>query len=57
MFFQKSFQDFRLIEVDFAIELESDTGLILRVPAKLKELKVQLQKLLEKGFIRPSVSP
>ncbi|KAL0560583.1 hypothetical protein IC582_000992 [Cucumis melo] len=26
-------------------------------PAKLKELKVQLQELLDKGFIRPSVSP
>ena len=24
---------------------------------ELKELKLQLQKLLEKGFIRPSVSP
>ncbi|KAL0537499.1 hypothetical protein IC582_026477 [Cucumis melo] len=27
------------------------------VPAELKELKVQLQELLDKGFIRPSVSP
>ncbi|PKI60687.1 hypothetical protein CRG98_018934 [Punica granatum] len=26
-------------------------------PSELKELKVQLQELLEKGFIRPSVSP
>ena len=26
-------------------------------PLELKELKLQLQKLLEKGFIRPSVSP
>ncbi|KAL0560520.1 hypothetical protein IC582_000925 [Cucumis melo] len=26
-------------------------------PIELKELKVQLQKLLDKGFIRPSVSP
>ena len=26
-------------------------------PLELKELKVQLQVLLEKGFIRPSVSP
>jgi len=25
-------------------------------PAELKELKEQLQELLEKGFIRPSVS-
>ena len=27
------------------------------VPMELKELKLQLQELLEKGFIRPSVSP
>ena len=26
-------------------------------PVELKELKFQLQELLEKGFIRPSVSP
>ncbi|PKI56470.1 hypothetical protein CRG98_023108 [Punica granatum] len=26
-------------------------------PSELKELKVQLQELLEKGFIKPSVSP
>ena len=26
-------------------------------PAKMKELKTQLQELLDKGFIRPSVSP
>ncbi|KAL4020664.1 hypothetical protein IC575_019445 [Cucumis melo] len=49
-------------EVDFAIELESGTAPILRAPyrmapAELKELKVQLQELLDKGFIWPSVSP
>ncbi|KAL0537135.1 hypothetical protein IC582_026105 [Cucumis melo] len=49
-------------EVEFAIELESGTVPISRVPyrmapAELKELKVQLQELLDKGFIRPSVSP
>jgi hypothetical protein len=27
------------------------------VPAELKELKVQFQELLDKGFIRPSSSP
>ena len=27
------------------------------VPAELKELKVQLQGLLDRGFVRPSVSP
>ncbi|KAA0061277.1 pol protein [Cucumis melo var. makuwa] len=51
-----------LREIDFAIELEPDTAPILRAPyrmapAELKELKVQLQELLDKGFIRPSVSP
>ncbi|KAL0534735.1 hypothetical protein IC582_029028 [Cucumis melo] len=49
-------------EVDFAIELELGTAPISRAPyrmapAELKELKVQLQELLDKGFIRPSVSP
>ncbi|KAA0037385.1 ty3-gypsy retrotransposon protein [Cucumis melo var. makuwa] len=49
-------------EVEFAIELEPGTVPISRapyrmVPAELKELKVQLQELLYKGFIRPSVSP
>ncbi|KAA0063403.1 reverse transcriptase [Cucumis melo var. makuwa] len=49
-------------EIDFAIELEPDTAPISRTPyrmapAELKELKVQLQELLDKGFIRPSVSP
>ena len=28
-----------------------------RAPAELKELKTQLQELLDKGFIHPSVSP
>ncbi|KAA0035806.1 hypothetical protein IC582_019384 [Cucumis melo] len=49
-------------EIDFAIELEPDTTLISRAPykmapAELKELKVQLQELLDKGFIQPSMSP
>ncbi|KAL0551906.1 hypothetical protein IC582_010998 [Cucumis melo] len=49
-------------EVEFAIELELGTVPISRAPnrmapAELKELKVQLQELLNKGFIRPSVSP
>ncbi|KAL0534336.1 hypothetical protein IC582_028626 [Cucumis melo] len=49
-------------EVEFAIELESGTVPISRAPyrmapVELKELKVQLQELLDKGFIRPSVSP
>ncbi|TYK09787.1 gag-protease polyprotein [Cucumis melo var. makuwa] len=49
-------------EIDFAIELELGTVPIFRAsyrmaPAELKELKVQLQELLDKGFIQPSVSP
>ncbi|KAL0544042.1 hypothetical protein IC582_019153 [Cucumis melo] len=49
-------------EIDFAIELEPGTAPISRAPyriasTELKELKVQLQKLLDKSFIRPSVSP
>ncbi|TYJ99713.1 ty3-gypsy retrotransposon protein [Cucumis melo var. makuwa] len=51
-----------LREIDFSIELEPDTAPISRAPyrmapAELKGLKVQLQELLDKGFIRPSVSP
>ncbi|TYK16320.1 retrotransposon protein, putative, Ty3-gypsy subclass [Cucumis melo var. makuwa] len=51
-----------LREIDFAIELEPNIVPISRAPyrmalAKLKELNVKLQKLLDKGFIRPSVSP
>ncbi|KAL0561192.1 hypothetical protein IC582_001613 [Cucumis melo] len=49
-------------EVEFAIEREPGTVPISRAPyrmapVELKELKVQLQELLDKGFIRPSVSP
>ena len=49
-------------EVDLSIEVVQGTTPILRTPyhmapTKLKELKTQLQELLYKGFIRPSVSP
>ncbi|XP_073273259.1 uncharacterized protein [Primulina huaijiensis] len=49
-------------EIDFSIELVSETNPISRAPyrlapAELKELKEQLQDLLEKGYIRPSMSP
>ncbi|GKV02736.1 hypothetical protein SLEP1_g15133 [Rubroshorea leprosula] len=49
-------------EVEFAIDLVPGTRPISKAPyrmiaAELKELKVQLEELLEKGFIRPSVSP
>ena len=49
-------------EIVFAIDVvpgATPTSITLyrMAPAKLKELKLQLQELLEKGFIRPSVSP
>ena len=49
-------------EVDLSIEVVQGTTPISRTPyrmapTELKELKTQLQKLLDKGFIRPSVSP
>ena len=49
-------------DINFAIDLEPGTKPISippyrMAPAELKELKDQLQDLLSKGFIRPSVSP
>ena len=49
-------------EVDLFIEVVQGTTPISRAPyrmapTELKELKTQLQELLDKGFIRPSVSP
>ena len=49
-------------EVDLSIEVVQETISISRAPYRmapieLKELKTQLQELLDKGFIRPSVSP
>ena len=49
-------------EVDLFIEVVQGTTLISRAPysmapSELKELKTKLQELLDKGFIRPSVSP
>ncbi|GJV26200.1 putative reverse transcriptase domain-containing protein [Tanacetum coccineum] len=49
-------------EVEFTIELIPGTQPISKAPyrmapVELKELKDQLQELLERGFIRPSVSP
>ena len=49
-------------DIDFAIDLEPGTRPISippyrMAPAELRELSVQLKDLLEKGFIRPSVSP
>jgi hypothetical protein len=49
-------------EIEFKIELQPGTALIAKAPYKmspveLKELKIQLQGLLDKGYIRPSISP
>ena len=49
-------------EIVFSIELVPGTAPISRAayrlaPAELKELKAQLEDLIEKGFIRPSHSP
>ena len=49
-------------EVDFGIDLEPGTAPITKAPyrmapAELRELKEQIQELLDKSFIRPSVSP
>ena len=49
-------------EIDFEIELiphaqPTSKAPYSIAPTKLKELKTQLDELLQKGFIRPSVSP
>ena len=49
-------------EIDFPIDLVSGTAPISlppyrMAPAELKELKTQLQDLVDRGFIRPSISP
>ena len=49
-------------EIEFAIDIvpgatPASITPYRMAPVELKELKLQLQELLEKGFIRPSVSP
>ncbi|KAJ4780980.1 polyprotein [Rhynchospora pubera] len=49
-------------EIEFGIEVMPGTAPISKTPyrmapAELKELKVQLEDLLKKGFVRPSTSP
>jgi hypothetical protein len=49
-------------DVEFVIKLKPNTAPISRrayrmPPKKLAELKIQLQELLDKGFIQPSSSP
>jgi hypothetical protein len=48
--------------IEFKIELQSGTALIAKAPYKMSpvemnELKIQLQGLLDKRYIRPSTSP
>ena len=48
--------------VDFVIELHPNTSPISMnphrmAPIELQDLKVPIQKLLDRGFIRPSTSP
>jgi hypothetical protein len=48
--------------IKFKIELQPDTAPIAKAPynmspVELKELKIQLQGLLDKGYICPSISP
>ena len=49
-------------EINFGIDLEPDIKQISippyrMAPAELKELKLQLKDLTDKGFIQPSISP
>ena len=49
-------------EIDFGIDIDLSTKPILippyrMAPAELKELKLQLKDLLDKGFFQPSISP
>ena len=49
-------------EIDFPIDLVPGTAPISlppyrMAPTELKELKTQLQELVDRGFIRPSISP
>nr|CAB3504402.1 unnamed protein product [Digitaria exilis] len=49
-------------DIEFVIELQPGTTPISKRPYRmptneLAELKIQLQELLDKGFVRPSVSP
>ena len=49
-------------EIEFVIDVIPGTTPISKAayrmaPTELKELKLQLQELLDKGFIRPSFSP
>ena len=62
MCFLQTFLVCHRIEILIFVDLESGTRPISippyrMAPAELRELKEQLQELLNKGFIRPSASP
>ena len=61
MCFKRNCQVYHL-EIDFTIDLVPGTAPISKTPyrmapVELKELKTQLQELLDKGFVSPSLSP
>ena len=64
--FEDEFQEvFRLPpkrDIDFSVNLMPGATLVSKTPYRmstpeLKELQMQLEELLKKGYIRPSVSP
>ena len=51
-----------IFNIDFVIQLHPSTSPISMIthrmaPIELQEVKVQLQELFDRGFIRPSTSP
>ena len=63
MFSWKRFQDYhQILELDFTIDLVPGVVPNSKAPYQMKilelnELKLQLQELINKNYIRPSVSP
>ena len=62
MYFQRIFQVYLQIEIDFQIELAPRTKPISKAPYRmapleLKKLKVHMEELVSKGFVRPSTLP
>lgn len=62
MFFQKKFQDYPVLGYRFHNKLGNRGCFVSRTRYRMKtpellELRMQLQELLHKGYIKPSVSP
>jgi hypothetical protein len=60
--FTNSILESKCRSLEFKIELQAGTTPIAKAsykmsPVEMKELKIQLQGLLDKGYIRPSTSP